>query len=297
MIQSDQTRLTSEVATWIDRAGLAPADSTTERYLSHGYTELASKVWPDATHDRLLLTAKWMVWMWLADDMFDATLIHLPVAAANMFTIDCTRAISGRAPLNDVQQALVPALYDLAAETRDRTSPAWWKRYRGRMIGWLNSACENHEVYDRLHSTPTVAEHLAARHLDGGMYVAAEWIVLAESLTVPEDDRQTLRVQDLLVRFSNVGCWTNDLVDARSWRTGRGRSLLSAMVAAGSDADDAEHYVRTLLAAEVTTLRFFADVLSRDRSYHPDTRRWALGLIRFADELRSWTARSSRYEN
>lgn len=294
---SKRDELTREMAHWMTNAGISPPGVSATAYLSAGFVPLALAVWPlpQSSRPRLVLTVKWMLWMWLADDHYDTVLLGERAHVAAEFHQQCSDALD-QPDTCEQRHPLAKEVVSLARQTSEMMPPWWWKRYQQTMTQWMERAYLNHVHYDRPQTTPTVAEYLAERPIDGGMMLAAQWCDLALNSCITEEEWASPRVQDILTRFSNVSCWMNDLHDdPKLYEAGKGRNLVSSLVLEGFTPDVATAHVAALTESERRLLMFLGTAAARDATARHGLRDWIFNLLLFTEELEKWTNTSSRY--
>ncbi|GAA3677464.1 hypothetical protein GCM10022267_75400 [Lentzea roselyniae] len=192
-----------QLLTWADDAGLLDDPTVRERFVAAAFGECAAYVYPDAPD--LLPYAKWLAWLFVADDEFD----------------------ENRTPEDGgIDGGVLPLLpLDLDTPTTPRTAVTralaeLWRELAEPMPASLRMRFREHaEEYARSYATdaarardgraPDLGAYVALRRRSGAVETCVD---LIERMPHARHTDITSDVEALRLAANDVVCWSNDVL-------------------------------------------------------------------------------------
>ncbi|MBP2472191.1 hypothetical protein JOF53_001063 [Crossiella equi] len=272
---------------WALCAGLLADPAVRLRFTEAAFGECAAYVYPDAPD--LLPYAKWLAWLFIADDEFD----------------------ENRAPATGgIDQGVLPLLpLDLDTPTRPATAVTTalaelWRELAGPMPVPLRVRFRVHaEEYARSYATdaarardgsaPDLGAYVALRRCSGAVETCVD-LIERQPRARPANTSEQLR--ELRLAANDIVCWSNDVLSVgKEVRHGEMTNLVAVL----HHATDMGWPAAVSAAAEMVNARTAEfDLLQQDLAWPGAPAQ----QIAFVEGLKSWIAgslwwhrRSSRY--
>jgi len=280
--------LRSETAHWLTGTGVLDTAAATRCLDQEGCLDLAARSWGDVPAGPGLRAAtKWLVLTRILDEhvhCFGTDEARQAITALQTLTA-AGHVPAARTEPDSQALPLVRAFEELRRDSATLAGPDWQSRWAADFRSHLESSL------DRLEATgtaPTVPQYLTRGSHDGATRCAAGWVELAHGLDLPDHLHRHPQLTDLLTRFQHLVRWIGDLGTTAPTA---GQNLLRALeVHRGLPPHAAATTVTELCAAELTTLEFLADGITRGSHWPAQVRRHAQGLVRHVHALIHWTA-------
>ncbi|MET8829516.1 terpene synthase family protein [Streptomyces sp. NPDC004610] len=254
---------------------------------------LAGYSHPEATEADLTLTARWMAWLFLLDDLVDEGELGRDAALLEKHLHGLQNAALGTgigadaAPI--AARPMSRALAEIITEASAGMSDAWQLRFRGHVSGYL-SACVWQAAHRQAAQFPAPDAFPHWRRAFGAIMPSFDLIERTDGGALPPSVYYSRPYQDLLIAAADLVCWTNDLMtvdkeaaqgDLHNLVLVTAHDRLQDLPTAAAEVSAAcEQRIRTYMSArgELSTLTAALDLPDATR-HHAD---------RCAESLRVW---------
>jgi 5-epi-alpha-selinene synthase len=215
---------------WVWRFRLCPNEQTLRLFEAIGIGRLAARTHPDCSRDKLQLVSDWYAWLFILDDIRDASEFNgdpekLSVMDNRFFDI-----LEGKVP-NNRDTPLVFALHDLRERLCESLgarglSDVWMRRF----IRTIKESFEASlwEAANRARgTTPGIESYVRMRPLTGGLSIITRLTEIIEGNHLPHEVREHPTVRHLTDASDNIVCWANDILSLhKELKTGEVNNLV-----------------------------------------------------------------------
>ncbi|HWB79577.1 MAG TPA: hypothetical protein VG755_31660 [Nannocystaceae bacterium] len=202
---------------WMDAFGLT-ADARMRRRLGAARpAELAARAYPTAARDELALVTDWNAWLFVHDDVCDATELGRAPLLLQALHAELARAVRAL-PIGVDAPPLVAAFADLVVRLRARARSRWHTRLVAVVDDYL-AACRREAAQRASGRVPRLSEYIDLRRDTGTVRMAEVVLEPCERIVLPESVREHPHVRALLDACTDVLGWANDVISVRAERS------------------------------------------------------------------------------
>jgi hypothetical protein len=276
-----------ELQEWAGTSGLVVGESARRKFAGARFGDCAAYVYPDAPD--LLVHAKWLAWLFVADDEFDEN------RAPEHGGID--RGVLGYLPLDGPPTvtpttAVTTALVDLWRELAPPMPLPLRERFRANAERYARTYGTD-LARSRAGTAPDLASYIALRRSSGAVDTCVDLVERGPGAYLA---RPSALVDRVRTAANDVICWSNDVLSvAKEVRHGE----LTNLVAVLRGATGMGWSTSTGIAAEMVSARTREfDSLRRellDSDDSPNVRRFVDGLASWIAGSLEWHLTSPRY--
>ncbi|MCX4679451.1 terpene synthase family protein [Streptomyces sp. NBC_01433] len=202
-----QSEINEDLRSWVLDNSLASSTEEDSRFLSAGFSRMASDIFPHVERSRVLLAAKWGVVLFYLDDLHDEQFCvdEQAVTLAYARLLSILRDVEPMSP-----SAFESAFLGLWRQTGDLMSESWRSRFI-RHFMQHRDGLRTEAVNRRSGHIPAVEEYLPLRRRTNGTFMQdLHEVVLRQEL--PRVLADSISWESLCAASNDITAWCNDML-------------------------------------------------------------------------------------
>ncbi|KID95099.1 terpene synthase metal-binding domain-containing protein, partial [Metarhizium majus ARSEF 297] len=246
---------------WADEHNLLVTDEYRNRVIRTRYGLLAARCYPNAGEVLLQAIADYLVWFFLADDLF--------VDRVEVATDETIRNLTAMVDVLDLNVAGSPPVFgelawlDVCQRLRRLLQAEAFERFAQGMRLWATTAAL--QILNHLRPTPVgIREYQTIRRHTSGLNPCTSLADAANKGSVQACEFYDADVQTLVRQTNNIVCWANDIQSLRIeiHQPGQFRNMVTIYAQQGQSLQDAVETTATRVNKEIAGFCELADAVT-----------------------------------